>query len=215
MTLEDVLKVEYEQQCEQYRWIGSQQNLVVTFYTATVAAFFAVIGVFFRDAFPRDNNSWFPWFLLFLGFMGILISFALISSRAMQHRTAIYVQELLIQMTEQSNPGVNPAIRFRAVPTSRFRFLPLDTINIAISLAFVFGVSLSMAAITLFTGITHWLVAASWFVLVVILACLGVCCILPCLLREKIERARERYNHSRDVTAERWAEHLRDNFGLN
>ena len=215
MTLADVLKVEYEQQCEQYRWIGSQQNLVVTFYTAIVAASFAVIGIFYRNAFSNNIYSWFPCFLLFLGLIGICISFALISSRAMQHRTAIYLQELIIQMTEQSSPIVNPAIRFRAVPTSRLRFVPLDTVNLAISLAFVFGVSLFLAAIALFTKIPHSLAAVFWLISVVILACLGICCILPCLLKGKTERAKQQYSHSKDIAPTRWAEHLRNNLNLN
>lgn len=215
MTPEEVLRVEYEQQYEQYRWIGRQQILVFTFYAAIIAATFALMGAFFKDTSVENVVPWFLCILIFLGIMGVSISFALIRSRAMQIRTAIYLLELLIQMTEQLKLE-KPAIRFRNLPATGGKFSPLDTVYITISLAFVFGIALILAAIALFIGTQTCIgflpIAICWLVSVIFFSLLGIYCILPKILDKENENVRT--EHSKLEQEEKWAERLREKFNI-
>ncbi len=218
MTLEEVIRTEIEQQYEQYRWIGRQQTLVFTFYAAIVAATFALASTFSKDS----SASFFPWsvvILLFFGILGICISIALVYSRGMQVRTAIYLTELLIQITELSSSTDSPlpAIRFRQIPSSGGKFSPLDTAIIAISLAFVFGISLMGAAIALFisnqTCINHPTLAIFWLLFSGLSSVLGIFYLLRKLLKREYQKARSIHSNLRNITT--WKDALRNSFKLD
>jgi hypothetical protein len=219
MDREEILKLEYEQQFGQYRWIGSQQTLIFTFYAAITAASFALMGAFLKDC---TTSSLYPWFfivLLFLGVVGIFISLALINSRSTQLRIQFYLVELLIQLTENSETTKVslPAIRFRGVTSTAGKFSARDTPVIAISLSFVFGIAQIWAAIALM-AINYYpqinINIFAWVLLIIvsILSLIGICCILPKRLDKEIEKAKKEHKCSKNVT--NWAEHLRDLIGL-
>lgn len=214
MDRTEVMRVEYEQQYEQYRWIGRQQTLVFTFYAAIVAATFALISAFSKEGVVLQSQPW--WFLVilfFLGIVGIGISAALIKSRGMQFRTTIYLLELLIQMTEESTTTSTsvPALRFRRVPTSGGEFMPRDTATIAISLAFVFGIALIFGALAILLTtkfcVDQFLASIYWLASVIVVALIGIQYVLPKMLEEENDRARDDHEQSKVVT--NWTDDLR------
>ena len=219
MTREEVLKVEFEQQYEQYRWIGRQQTLVFTFYAAIVAATFALIGAFSEEGAYIQLYPWFFGVLLFLGIVGIVVSFALIKSRGMQFRIAIYIVELLIQMTENSATTSTPslaAVRFKAITTTGGFFSPRDTATIAIALVFVFGTALIFGSFAVIMTTQFCFdkleVSILWLIAVIIVSCLGISYILPKKIEKENEDAIKDHECLKGVT--NWAEDLRNRFKL-
>jgi hypothetical protein len=202
MDLPDVLKVEYEQQYEQYRWIGRQQFLVATFYGAIVAAVFAVLHA---SSYAASHNVQ-GILSIILGMFGIVVSVALVYSRAMQHRTAIYLLELLIQMTEKVHPDTLDycALRFKRLVMAPKGFDLHNTVIIAIPLVFLSGDALICFGAFLLVDDK----ALIWLLLIFVLFAILGLYPLSRVLRKEHAKAVESYESSKAIATE-WKNHLR------
>jgi hypothetical protein len=141
MTHTELLETEYKEQYNQYRWIGTMQSVVLTFYGA-VASFSLLAVVALRPQPPdKLDYRWIAAVFVADGLLGIFTGAALFRSRSMQRRTAWYLVCLLDQMTRGIESWIieRTALRYRALCTSGARFSLSDTMNAAFLIALVSG----------------------------------------------------------------------------
>ena len=212
----DVLKLEYEQQYQQYRWIGQQQSAFLTFYGVLISASILLFGIFakFGNSQSLDQTylAWLGGGLLFYGIIGYFLTAYLISSKAMQMRTAIYLAELLKDMCDLApvekvlssvSEPIGSSFRFRALCTSKGRFKALDTGNIAIAIAFIagtllisIGFSLIAAAISSMNIFGALMIGAAFGI---VLLGLGLLFVIPYMTKRSIRELYSDYEHMKNT----------------
>lgn len=152
MQHSEVLRMEYGEQYNQYRWIGQMQAVVLTLYGAITTFALASVAAL-RGLLPQEIDlSWPALVMAVLGFLGLLVGYSLFRSRIMQRRTAQYLVSLLRQLEQETRGGSTgtsgepkpstSALRFRGLCTTANRFSLWDTMNITILVAVFAGFSL-------------------------------------------------------------------------
>ena len=151
----EILKNEYSEQYNQYRWIGTMQSVILTFYGAIAAFSIFAVSKFYTSnnaqSYDCSNSVTFCSFvLLAIGILGILVGIGLIHSRSMQYRTQRYLSSILYELariSKKDNLLDKTSLRIRALCSSRSKFKFLDTSNIAAYLSFTSGISILLVGI--------------------------------------------------------------------
>ena len=152
MKHEEILKTEYKEQYNQYRWIGHMQSVVLTFYGAVVTFSLLIIAALSPKAPAVIDYAWIAVVLLADGLLGIFVGLALFRSRSMQRRTAWYLTSLLYQManTVEDTDMINEsALRFRTLISTGGRVKLIDTMNTAFFIALISGEALFICGIAI------------------------------------------------------------------
>ena len=190
----EILSLEYKEQYNQYRWIGTMQSVILTFYGVVASASLLIASKFVGTNSAQSDFLWPSRIAVFLGLLGITVAIGLIKSRGMQARTAKYLAAILNEMAHLSKDPVlppNTALRYRGLCTSKGQFAFLDTGNIAVYLSFVFGQLLTIVGLFVSISIEvrneidfepHWL----WLLLV-----LAVILVLPKWLLSIMRKAEQ------------------------
>lgn len=145
MNYSEILSLEYQEQYNQYRWIGTMQSVILTFYGAVTSFSLFAVSKSTGTSSSLSDFLWPSRLLVFFGVLGVIVAIGLIKSRGMQARTAKYLEAMICEMASLSQDPVpdKTALRYRRLCSSQGRFAFLDTSNIATYLAFVFGLLLT------------------------------------------------------------------------
>jgi hypothetical protein len=158
-----LLETEYKEQYDQYRWIGTMQSVVLTFYGA-VASFGLLAANALRPQPPASlDTRWIAAILIGDGLLGVLTGIALLRSRSMQRRTAWYLFSLLEQMTHAIDSWIieKSALRYRELCVSGTSFSLLDTMNTAFLIALLSGEAFLISGVAVFIA-TQWQFPVFW-----------------------------------------------------
>lgn len=148
MKYAELLALEYQEQYNQYRWIGTMQSVVLTFFGVVTSAILLIMTKFLGEDPSFSDLLWPSRVAIILGIIGICVSIGLVKSRGMQNRTARYLAALVFEMAKHAEDPSIPektSLRYRGLCSSKGRFAFLDTSNIATFLALVFSVLLGVA----------------------------------------------------------------------
>jgi hypothetical protein len=215
MKYADVLKTEYKEQYNQYRWIGQMQVVVLSLY--------GVVSSFAMRAFRPQASSpidyrWPAGIMIALGLLGLFVGYGLFRSRTMQRRTAWYLTDLLIQMAravEDASSEKDSALRFRGLCSTRTRFKLWNTMNVVILITLYCGEAFTLTGVLAFLviGMILNLSQAAW---------IGVLCIFSLFaltpwLVQKLIMDKETKNmniHYKKIEQFQTLEQMREDFGL-
>lgn len=158
-----LLETEYKEQYNQYRWIGTMQSVVLTFYGAVASFGLLAVNALRPQAPALLDSRWIAAILIGDGLLGVLVGIALLRSRSMQRRTAWYLHCLLEQMTRGIDSWIveKSALRYRQLCVSGTGFSLLDTMNTAFLIALISGEAflISGAAVCI---ATQWQFPVLW-----------------------------------------------------
>ncbi len=161
MLTDEILQLEYNEQYNQYRWIGTMQSIILSLFgVITMVTLYSYIKTLPADL-TSEDYIYFSYVLLILGFMGIIVGHGLLKSRFMQLRTARYLASILIQMlkyldgrtSKTKRESLIHALNYRCLCTSKGRdsvigsFKFIDTSNIAVFLTTFAGTSMSLVGL--------------------------------------------------------------------
>ena len=200
-----ILELEYKEQYNQYRWIGTMQSVVLTFYGAVTT-----FGLLAANALrPPDPNTfdirWIAAILFSDGLLGILVGIALFRSRSMQRRITWYLHCLLEQMTSNVDSWIvkGSSLRYRQLCLSGTGFSFLDTMNTAFLIALLSGEVFLISGITVFI-IVQWKFPICWPVIIgvgiFIISIVITLIVVPCHFRAEARRIKCEYLEAKSGT---------------